>query len=235
MGFHPYGHDFFNLGQINFTAPLDAVPLPRDFKIPEGATVTFSTTATGKPVARISGLPQGDFLSQWASESKEHPQVAISNSKAFNVVLTNGSKKIIEAQEVSEENGRVRFLGVVEGHEGGYDRTSSVIASFASDAVVEYSLIPISEDPRTGANTYRITFVSDSAAPQDVVADRLLFTSGDVHGHYSLVTTHRNGSGQRTEFLVGSEKVFSIHRIVASGQLQKVETPETGIDLVDVV
>jgi hypothetical protein len=200
------------LSQMNFTAPLDAVPLPRDFKIPEGSTVTFSTTATGKTVAHISGPPQGN-PSHWAPAAKESQQVA-SNSKAYKVTLTNGDERTIEANDVQETGGRLKFVGVVKGHEN--HPANDVVASFLSENVAEYGVIPVPEEDKTGENTYRVTF--KAGGTEDIKADRILANKGNDRspGQYTFVTGVRYGEN-RTEYLVGEDLVHSIKRVTEGG------------------
>jgi hypothetical protein len=208
------------LSQMNFTAPLDAVPLPRDFKIPEGSTVTFSTTATGKPVAHISGLVQENYPSHWATEAKESQQVA-SNSKAYKVTLTSGEERTIEAQEVQENGGRLKFVGAVKGHET--HTHNDVVASFLSENVAEYGVIPVPEETKVGENTYRVTF--KEGGTEDIQADRILANKGNDKspGQYTFVTGIRYGEN-RTEYLVGEDLVHSIKRVTEGGDDVTVPT-----------
>jgi hypothetical protein len=203
-----------DLSQMNFTAPLDRVPLPRDFKIPEGSTVTFSTTATGKPVVHISSLARENYPSHWATEAKEHPQVA-SNSKAYKVTLTSGDERTIEANEVQEANGRLTFKGSVKGHETA-SPYGDVVASFLSESVAEYGVVPVPEETKTGENTYRVTFKDGTT--EDIQADRILASKGSDKspGQFTFVTGVRYGEN-RTEYLVGEDLVHSIKRVNAAG------------------
>lgn len=215
------------LSQINFTAPLDSVPLPRDFKIPEGSTLTFSTTTTGKPVVHISGPPQGDAPQHWAPEHKENQQVA-SNSKAYKVVLTNGDERVIDATEVQETGGRLKFVGAVKGHED--HRSNDVVASFLSENVAEYGVIPVPEEDKVGENTYRLTFVKGGT--EDIRADRVLYTKGSEKGtgQFTFVTGLRYGES-RTEFLLAEDKVETIKRLSDNGADVSVpaqDGPKTG-------
>lgn len=198
--------DPLSLSQMTFTAPLNSVPLPRDFKIPEGSTVTFSTTATGKPVAHISGPPQG-HPSHWAPENKENQQVA--STKAYKVVLNDGTERTIEASEVQENGGRLKFLGTVTGHESHYP---DVVASFLSESVAEYGVIAVPNEVKVGENTYRLTYTKGGT--EDIAADRVLYTKGSEKGtgQFTFVTGVRYGEN-RTEFLVGEDKVETIKRL----------------------
>lgn len=197
------------LSQMNFTAPLDSVPLPEDFKIPEGSTLTFSTTATGKPVAHISGPPQGDPSRHWAPNTKENQQVASTNSKAYKVVLTDGTERVVEANSVVEADGRLKFTGAVEGHESNYSQDT--VASFLSDSVVEYGVVPVHEEAKVGHNTYRVFFTEGSS--QEVQADKVLYTKGSEkgNGQFTFVTSVRSGEN-RTEYLIGEDLVHHIER-----------------------
>lgn len=193
---------------MNFTAPVGSVPLPRDFRIPEGATLTFSTTPTGKPVAHISGPGRRNEPSHWAPEVKENQQVA-KNSKAFEVTLTNGEVRTFEAIDVVEADGRVKFLGVVEGHNNAYG--NDVVASFLNESVAEFRTVPVAEEPKTGANDYVVHMVEGDN--KTVTADRVLHSRGNDKspGQFTFVTDTRNGEN-RTEFLVGEDKVNYIER-----------------------
>lgn len=197
------------ISQMNFTAPLDSVPLTRDFKIPEGSTLTFSTTTTGKPIVTISG-PQGDPSRHWAPDAKENQQVASTNGKAYKVVLTDGTERTVEANTVVEADGRLKFTGVVAGHEGNYQQDT--VASFLSDSVVEYGVVPVSQEAKVGDHAYQVNL--SQGGTKTVQADRVLFTKGgdQGNGQFTFVTGTRNGE-QRTEFLIGEDKVESIERL----------------------
>lgn len=184
-------------------------PLLGHFKLPPGADIYFGTTTNGKPFARISG-PQGDSSRHWAPEHKENQQVASSNSKAYKVVLTDGTERTVEANSVAEADGRLRFTGAVEGYEADYN--GNTVASFLSENVVEYGLVPVPEQDKTGDNTYQVNLSQGGA--KTVQADRVLYTKGSDKGlgQFTFVTKVRSGE-TRTEFLIGEDKVESIERL----------------------
>lgn len=212
--------DPLSLSQMNFTAPLNSVPLPRDFKIPEGSTVTFSTDVTGKTVMKISDLVQESYPSHEEPKAKENPQVA-SNSKAYKVTLTSGDERTIEATDAQEANGRLTFKGAVKGHD--HSSYNDIVASFLSESVAEYGVIPVPEEVKVGENAYRVTFKDGTT--EDIQADRILANKGNDKspGQYTFVTGIRYGEN-RTEYLVGEDLVHSIKRVTSGGDDVTVPT-----------
>lgn len=173
-----------------------------------GVTVNTSTTATGKPVVHISGPPQDNPVRHWAPDAKENQQVA-SNSKAFKVVFTDGTERTVEANSVEEADGRLKFTGAVEGYDTDYH--GNVVASFLSQNVAEYGVVPVPEEAKVGHNTYQVFFTEGSS--QEVKADRVLYTKGSEknNGQFTFVTTVRSGES-RTEYLIGEDLVHHIER-----------------------
>jgi hypothetical protein len=144
--------------------------------------------------------------------------MAHTNTKAFRVVLTDGTERVIQANEVVAEDGRLKFLGAVQGHST-YNREDLVAASLLAETVAEYGVVPVSDEVYTGHNTYRITYttadgVGDSGVTNDVVADRVMFTQGPEKGagQFCLVTNLR-GYETRSEFVIGESRVYSILRV----------------------
>jgi hypothetical protein len=175
----------------------------------------------------FQGQPTGTTqTTHWAAEPptpiKEQTQVPSTNSKAFKIVLTDDSERVIEANEVVEDGGRLKFLGVVDGHSG-HSMTGDVVASFLSANVAEYGIVPVPEEVRVGANTYRITFAlggGGTGGTQDVVADKVLITQGTEKGagQFTLVTSGRHQHDSRTEFVISEANVYSITRVTDSGE-----------------
>lgn len=147
-----------------------------------------------------------------ASKPKEKPQVENVNSKAYKVVLVSESEpRIVLANDVSETNGRLKFVGSVEG-QSNYSGCADVVASFLSENVSEYGVVPVPDVPTVGRNTYRITFTD--ATTVDVVADRVLYTQGTEkdNGQFTLVTNEVRHE-TRTEYVVGENLVKTISRV----------------------
>jgi len=178
------------------------------------SVMTYSTTTTtGKPVVTISGSEQGNSVRHWAQpENKEHMQVA--NIKAYRVIRTDGTTRTIEATQVVESNGRLNFLGSVEGYESHVAADS--VASLLADTVVEYGLVPVLEEEKAGSYTYAVKLVEGGS--ESVTADQVLYTRSSVDsgsGQFTFVTNLRHGR-TRTEFLIGENKVDSIARVTTS-------------------
>lgn len=186
-----------------------------DFQISPDAIFNFRNDVIGFPIPHISAPPQGK-PGRGAPESKEHPQVA-SNNRAYEVILTSGDVRIIEANEVEEANGRLKFTGQIQGYED-YARQGETVASFLAESVAEYHVVPVAQEAKVGANTYEIAFTKGGTT--QVQADRVLHTKGSDKspGQFTFVTSLRNGE-VRTEFLVGEDKVETIKRVTATGDV----------------
>lgn len=189
-------------------------------------TITLPEPPAGeKGYVLVSGTGLGakHIDRHWAAQPptppEENPQVPSTNSKTFKVVFTDGSERVIEANEVIEQNDRLKFVGAVDGHSN-FSGTADVVASLLSETIAEYGVIPTSEEVRTGANTYRVTFVGTEGKTQDIVADRVMYTLGSEKGggQYSLVTTLR-GHETRTEFVISEDNVYTISRLTETGDV----------------
>lgn len=153
-----------------------------------------------------------------AGPEKQEKHMSSKNSKTFEITFADGSTELVEAQEVSESNGRLRLTGFVEGVDDHYGQT--LVKSFNLDKVDEYRTVPKPETDAkvVGKNTYRVNLVAGGA--KDVKADHVLFQAGtgDKPGRYSLVTNVK-GADSRTEYIVAEDKVDSVERVEADGAL----------------
>lgn len=152
------------------------------------------------------------------------------NTKAYEVVLSSGEVKTIEANDVQLSNGRVSFVGTVEGHRNGYGDSSEVVESFRSELVDSYRVVPVPErDGKTeGKNVYRFTF-KDGSDAKDVKGDFVTHAEGGQGkpGRYTVATRLKNHN-ERTEFVVADEQVQNIERVTdtvpAQGKAVKAST-----------
>jgi hypothetical protein len=139
---------------------------------------------------------------------KENKQVA-NNSKAFKLTFLDGSERTIEAENVTEtEEGRLVFLGKVDGE----SYSSSTIASILASQVMEYGVVQAKDEVTTGAHTYRVVLHNGDFL--EVEADKVMYTQGNEKGagQYTLVTKPRSGD-YRTELVIGEPEVHSISRV----------------------
>lgn len=149
---------------------------------------------------------------------KQEKHMSQRNNKVFEVVFEDGAPtELIPAQSVSETEGRISFLGFVEGVDDSYGSTT--IRSIKADAVKSFRVVPKPEtDAKTvGKNVYRVNHADGTS--KDVHADHVLFQagSGDKPGRYSLVTSVR-GTDNRTEYIVPEDNVASVERVTEDGE-----------------
>lgn len=192
---------------------LLGMPIRNSQLVPDG---TMYYSATSNQIV-VSADTASQMRMTLHTEQKKESHVSNRNSKAFEVVTDEGTETVL-AQSVVETEGRIKFLGYVEGHADYSGSGSDVVKSFRDEDVKTYRLVPKPEqDAKTvGKNTYKVNLTGGDS--KTVQADHVLFqeSSGDKPGRYSLVTQQGNGSS-RTEYLVGESKVESIERIEADG------------------
>ncbi len=191
----------------------------------------YLDTKTGNVFVGTDTASQIRFTAGTTPEKQEkHMSV---NSKTFEVVYEDGTSELIAAQSASEVDGRLTFLGYVEGVDEGYGNT--VIKSVKAVNVASYRVVPKPETDAkvVGKSTYRVNF-SDGSAPKDVKADSVLFQAGsnDRPGRYSLVTSVR-GAENRTEYIVPEDKVASIERVENDGTSTTLPTPSDAVSAAD--
>lgn len=153
-----------------------------------------------------------------------------SANKAYQVFLLGENEpRVIQANEVMEADGRLRFLGPVEGYEN-ISGSRETVASFLSSQVVEYSAIPVPEIDKVGAHKFQINLVEGTT--QEVLADKVMYAQGSAQtpGLFTLVTV-LNASGTRTEFTASDAQVRSITRLVESGDDVTVPSPAASSDV----
>jgi hypothetical protein len=133
------------------------------------------------------------------------------------IVGTN-TDEYIEANEIAEIDGRVKFLGHVDGYDDLGGRT--VIASYLSSQVLSYGLVPLRQQAKEGNFTFRVFFADRTT--QDVRADQLRYVRDNEGsgGLFNLVT-ELGYSEHRTEFSVMKDKVSYIKRVEEDGDAVK--------------
>lgn len=210
-------------GEWPFTPSQLSIPLPKDFKIQAGSKMIF----------KISGPQAEDFFRYWdLIINKEHTPVGNAN-KQYKVILVNGTERDIEANEYAEQDGRVKFYGPVTGYDHSMHGARELVASFLTDQVLEFGLVPVTEQTKDGAYTFQVTLTDETV--HTVQADKVLHKSvgTDKGGHYVLGTDLANGQ-MRTEYVVPEELLSTILRVSDETKNSDVNVPAPTKGLSDI-
>ena len=154
------------------------------------------------------------------------------NTKTYEVVLSSGAVHHVNANSVTQDEGRISFTGYVEGVSPEHSPTVEVVQSFRSELVDTYRTLPaVEQDGRTvGVHTYRVHF--KDGATKDVVSDIVAHQNGTEHspGRFTLATKLAPNREHRVEFSVPETEVHSIARVVPEETSKAVAAPRDSVE-----